>query len=273
VGPRLIRIVSDVHFAERSSRVSALDQLLPLLEGADLFVFNGDTLDTRPGGDVQRTARLRREVLGFFGSCGTPVVFLTGNHDPNLTQRHFMEIGDGRVLVTHGDVLFDTIVPWSGEAKLIRHKVLAALGALPADGSAGLEGVLGAFRAVEGAIPQRHQAESKALRYAISLARDTVWPPHRAFLMLKAWRQAPGRAAALAQSYRPRARCIVNGHTHRAGVWRTPSGVAVVNTGTFTWPFGAMTAEVSPGMVRVRRIESRRGGFHPGANVDEIPLP
>jgi predicted phosphodiesterase len=272
VGPGLIRIVSDVHFAERSSRVGALSQLLPLLEGADMFVFNGDTLDTRPGGDVGRTARLRSEVLGFFGSCGTPVTFLTGNHDPDLTPLHSLDLEEGRVLVTHGDVLFESIVPWSGEAKLIRHRVLSALGALPADGSAGLEGRLGAFRSVEATISQRHQAEKNPLRYAIRFAGDTVWPPHRAFEMLKAWREAPGRAAALAAKHRPRARCIVIGHTHKPGVWRSPSGVAVVNTGSFSRPFGAMVAEVGPGIVRVRRVESKRGAFYPGPIVEEIPI-
>ena len=261
-----------MHFAERLSRVSALSQLRPLLEGADLFVFNGDTLDTRPGGDPQRTAQMRREVLEFFGSCGTPVTFLTGNHDPELTQQHALEFEDGRVLVTHGDVLFESIVPWSGEAELIRHKVLDALAALPADGSAGLEGRLGVFRAIEATISQRHQAESNPLRYALRLANDTVWPPHRGLQMLKAWRDAPGKAAALASAHRPKARCIVIGHTHKPGVWRSPAGVCVVNTGSFSRPFGAMTAEVSAGMLRVRRVECRRGEFRPGGTVDEIPL-
>ena len=88
MGHRLIRIVSDVHFGERSSTVRELGQLRPLVEGADLFVLNGDTLDTRPGGNAARTDRLRREVLGFFASCGMPVTFLTGNHDPDLDGRH-----------------------------------------------------------------------------------------------------------------------------------------------------------------------------------------
>jgi predicted phosphodiesterase len=272
VGAHLIRIVSDVHFAERSSRVRALGQLRPLLEGADLIVLNGDTLDTRPGGNPARTAQMRREVLDFFGSCGTPVTFLTGNHDPDLTSQHSLDFEDGRVLVTHGDILFDSIVPWSGEANLIRHRVRSALAALPADGGGGLEGRLGVFRGIEATIPQRHQAETNPLLYALRLANDTVWPPHRAFHMLKAWKDAPGKAAALASAHRPKARCIVIGHTHRPGVWRSPSGVAVVNTGSFSRPFGALTAEISPGVLRVRRVESRRGAFHPGRTVAQIPL-
>lgn len=268
----LIRIVSDVHYADRSSRVRALGQLRPLLEGASSFVFNGDTLDTRPDHIPQRTADRRREVLDFFASAGTPVTFLTGNHDPDLSRQHALEFEAGRILVTHGDVLFDNIVPWAKDAAAIRDKVLAALAALPEDGSCRLDGRLAAFRSVAATIPQRHQSEPDPFRYALSLAGDTVWPPHRVLSILRAWREAPGRAAALARKHRPRARVIVIGHTHVPGVWRTPSGVAVVNTGSFCRPFGAMAAEITPGRIRIRRIEARRGEFHPGARVAEFSL-
>ena len=55
MAPELIRIISDVHFADRGSRVRSLGQLRPLLEGATLLVLNGDTLDTRPDRHAQRT--------------------------------------------------------------------------------------------------------------------------------------------------------------------------------------------------------------------------
>jgi predicted phosphodiesterase len=270
VGAPLIRIVSDVHYADRSSRVRSLGQLRPLLEGADSFVLNGDTLDTRPDRNPQRTAERRREVLEFFASAGTPVTFLTGNHDPDLSGQHAVELEGGRVLVTHGDVLFDTIVPWAKDAATIRQKILAALAALPEDGTCRLAGRLAAFRSVAATIPQRHQSEPDPLRYALRLAGDTVWPPQRALSILRAWREAPGRAAALARKHRPRAKFIIIGHTHRPGVWQTASGIVVVNTGSFCRPFGAMAAEVTPGRIRIRRIESRQGGFHPGAEVAEF---
>ena len=268
----IIRIVSDVHYADRSSRVRSLEQLCPLLEGAASFVFNGDTLDTRPDRNPQRTAQRRREVLGFFSSAGPPVTFLTGNHDPDISRLHALEFEAGRILVTHGDVLFDAIVPWAKDAPAIRQKILAALAAIPEDGSRLLEGRLAAFRSVAATIPQRHQSEPDPLRYALRLAGDTVWPPQRALSILRAWREAPGRAAALARRHRPKARLIVIGHTHIPGVWRTASGIAVVNTGSFCRPFGAMVAEIAAGAIRVRRIESRQGAFHPGATVTEFEL-
>lgn len=267
-----IRIVSDVHYADRSSRVRSLDQLRPLLEGAAAFVFNGDTLDTRPDRNPARTAMRRREVLDFFAGAGTPVTFLTGNHDPDLSRLHAVEFGGGRVLVTHGDVLFDAIVPWAKDAPAIRQKILAALAAIPAGSGSRLEGRLAAFRSVAATIPQRHQSEPDPLRYALRLAGDTVWPPQRLLSILRAWREAPGRAAALARGHRPRARFIVIGHTHIPGVWRTASGIVVVNTGSFCRPFGAMAAEVAADSIRVRRVAFARGGFRPGSTVAEFGL-
>lgn len=272
MGSPLIRIVSDVHYADRSSRVRSLRQMRPLLEGATSFVLNGDTLDTRAGKNPVRTKEKRREVLEHFGSVGVPVTFLTGNHDPDLSGEHALEFEEGRVLVTHGDVLFDTIVPWSHDARMIKRMVVAALAEIPAEEAGKLDRQLGAFRAVSAAVPQRHQSEPNLFRYGIRLANDTVWPPWRALSILRAWREAPGRADALARKHRPKAAFVLIGHTHKPGVWRMKSGLVVVNTGSFCTPFGAMAADIGSGMVRVRHVESRGGEFHPGASVAEFPL-
>jgi predicted phosphodiesterase len=272
VGSQLIRIVSDVHFADRGSRVRSLSQLRPLLAGATSLVLNGDTLDTRPGKNAHRTAQMRGEVLAFFGAAGMPVTFLTGNHDPDLSGQHSLEFASGRILVTHGDVLFENVVPWSKDAPAIRQKIIAALAAAPEDGSCRLESRLSAYRTVAATVPQLHQSETNPLRYAMRLAGDTVWPPHRVLSILKAWREAPGRAAALAARHRPKARFIAIGHTHRPGVWKTASGIVVVNTGSFCRPFGAMAAEITHDSISIRHVDFRRGEFHPGARVAAFPL-
>jgi predicted phosphodiesterase len=273
VGSSITRIVSDVHYGDRSSRVRSLDQLRPLLAGADAFILNGDSVDTRPDRNRERTEAQRREVLDFFGSAGIPVAFLTGNHDPDISPVHELSLERGKILVTHGDVLFESIVPWSQDAAMIRSKVLAALAAVPDDGTCALESRLSAFRRVAGSIPQRHQSERDPLKYALRLAGDTVWPPDRALKILRAWREAPGRAAALARKHRPRARFVMIGHTHKPGVWRMASGIVVINTGSFSQPFGALTAEVETGGIRVRKVEARGGAFHPGRTVAEFTLP
>jgi predicted phosphodiesterase len=272
VGAELIRIVSDVHFADRGSRVGSLSQLVPLLDGTTSLVLNGDTLDTRPSPYPQRTAQARAEVLDFFRAAGNPVTFLTGNHDPDLSGDHALELAGGQVLVTHGDVLFDDVVPWSRDAPVIRRKISAALAAGGPDGSSRLEGLLSAYRAVAAETPQLHQSETNLLRYVVRLAGDTVWPPQRALNILRAWREAPGKAAALAATHRPKARFIAIGHTHRPGFWRTASGIVVVNTGSFCRPFGPMAADVTSDHLRVRRVDFRNGAFHPGAEVASFNL-
>jgi predicted phosphodiesterase len=272
VGAQLTRVLSDVHYADRSSRIRSLEQLRPLFEGATAMVFNGDTLDTRPSDHPAQTARARKEVMDFLGSTGIPCTLLTGNHDPDLSDDHSLEFARGQVLVTHGDVLFDNIVPWSKFAPMIRTKVIAALAALPEGDSSQFEGRLKAFRTVSASLPQTHQMEKDPIKYAIRLAGDTVWPPHRALQMIKAWNEAPGRAAALARRHRPKARFIMIGHTHRPGVWKTPAGVVVINTGSFCKPFGAMTADITPDAVRVYRLVKKKDQFHRGAAVAEFPL-
>ena len=56
------------------------------------------------------------------------------------------------------------------------------------------------------------------------------------------------------------------------GIWKTASGLVVINTGSFCRPFGALLAEVGSGGIRIRKVEFIRGEFHPGALVSEFPL-
>ena len=63
MGAHLTRVISDVHYADRGSRVRSLSQLRPLLEGVDELAINGDTLDTRPQRNGQHSTQARREVL------------------------------------------------------------------------------------------------------------------------------------------------------------------------------------------------------------------
>ncbi len=272
MGTPPIRIVSDLHYADRVSRIRALAQLSPLLEGSSGIVLNGDTLDTRSSKHPEHVERAKREVAEFFGSSPVPVTFLTGNHDPDISERHATEFADGKVLVTHGDVLFDDIVPWSRDAPVIRDRIIAALAALPEGQSSRFEGRIRAFRSVARTIPQLHQSEPNPFRYVVRLAGETVWPPRRVFSILKSWQETPGKAAALAQNHSAGVRFILIGHTHRPGVWRTPSGVVVINTGSFCRPFGGLTAEVTPDRLRVRKVVFRGNAFHPGPKVADFSL-
>jgi len=269
----LTRIVSDLHFGDRSSRVDALGQLQPLVDGADEFIFNGDTLDTRPGPRPQHTAECRAATHAFANeNTAVRFTFLTGNHDPDFSGRHTVELAGQRVLVTHGDIVFDDIVPWGRDAPLIRKRIGAELGRL---GSAAREDLAERFaiwRRVAATIPQRHQSEPHRLKYALRYAADTVWPPLRVFRILRAWRMHASCMAELARRHFPAAKIIVIGHTHRPGLARLPDGRTVINTGSFCPPLGGFAVDVGPAAVRVRRVEFRAGEFRLSENIAELAL-
>ena len=198
--------------------------------------------------------------------------FLTGNHDPDLTAHHSLELAGGEVFAIHGDILLDSIVPWGRDAALIRRLVAAELAALPAAARDCLEDRVAAWRRVAASVPQRHQSERHPLKYALRFLADTVWPPLRGLEILRVWRAEPARAAALVRRDRPRAKFILLGHTHRPAITRTPGGIVVINTGSFCPPFGGCAVDLTRQQLIVRRIETRGGEFRAGAVLAEFAL-
>lgn len=267
-----IRILSDVHYGDRATRVLRLAQLRPLLDGVSQLILNGDTLDTRAGPNPAHTATCRAEVTEFFPREVPATTFLTGNHDADFSPHHSLDLAGGEVFVVHGDIFFENLVPWSADVSLIERLIAAELRRMPAVHHHDLEQRLAMARRVSAAIPQRHQSERNRLKYLVSFLADTVWPPHRVLRIVQAWRLTATNAAALAARHRPRAKFVIAGHTHRPGIWRMPSGVVVINTGSYCPPLGGTAVDLLPGRLVVRRIEARRGEFHPGDTVAEFPL-
>jgi predicted phosphodiesterase len=268
----LIRIVSDLHFGDHASRVDRLTQLRPLLEGVSQFVLNGDTLDTRPGPLPAHTAECRAAVMAFFPREVAASTFLSGNHDADFTPIHHLDLAAGQVFVTHGDIFFDDIVPWSKDAAFIRRQIAAELRAMRPDLHHQLDSRLAVFRRVAAAIPQRHQSERNKLKFALHYFADTVWPPTRIFRVMLAWRNAPRRAVEVAQRHRPAAKFVICGHTHRPGIWSNGVAVTVINTGSFCPPLGGNAVDLVEGRLRVRQIDFRGGEFRPGEVRAEFAL-
>ena len=129
--PSVIRIFSDLHYGDRGSRIQSLASLAPLFDGAASLVLNGDTIDTRPGPLPDAATRLQAETLDFFARSAPPTTFLTGNHDPNISDHHRLDLAGGQIFVTHGDIIFDDLVPWSQDAPIVRQRIAEQLGASP----------------------------------------------------------------------------------------------------------------------------------------------
>lgn len=266
------RIISDVHYGDQASRVRRLAQLRPLADGVDELVCNGDMLDTRPGPRPQHTLVCRAEVEAFAREHTAAMTFLTGNHDPDFSTRHMLALAADRVVLTHGDIVFDDIVPWGRDAAEIRAKITAAVARLPGREPADLEQRFALWRAVAASTAQRHQSEPRPIRYALRFAADTIWPPLRILRVLRAWRTHPKLVGEFARTHWPAARFILVGHTHRPGITSLPDGRRVINTGSFCAPFGGCAVEVRDDTLTVRRVELRGGEFRLGPTLATFPL-
>ncbi len=262
-----IRILSDLHFGDERSRLRALTALAPLLAGVDQLVLNGDCCHTQAGAVPGEIAALKEH----FAARVPQVVYLTGNHDPDISATHELSLADGRVWVTHGDILFDTLAPWSRLRGRIAGNLARIRQKHPPDDWQRIPTRLLMFReACLGLpcenLPVLHGAPQRFLR----LLRD-LFPPHRALSMLHTWAVAPGRAARLAAAQRPEAQVVVMGHVHFPAVSRR-AGRTIVNTGSFCPPLGALLVDLIGEQVQVRQVEFRAAAFHPGKTVAEISL-
>ena len=92
------------------------------------------------------------------------------------------------------------------------------------------------------------------------------WPPWRVLQIVRAWVRTPRLADELAGRFRPRARFVVIGHTHFAGVWGR-GGRVVVNTGSFLPLSGRYAVRIDPDQLEVRKVERRKGEWVLGRRV------
>lgn len=267
----ITRIISDLHYGDPASRVRSLAGLQPLFAGADRVVFNGDSIETRERPASEEADNVRQEFTEFLRSSVPGGTAITGNHDPDISTIHHLELLGGVVLVTHGEVLFENLVPWSHELPEIREFYRQELAALPV---AAREAPGDRLAACKRACARFELSENPNPRHPWGRLRRVFrifWPPRCTFAMMKAWRELPERAAAFALQFRPGTRFVVVGHTHWPGVW-IRSNTVIINTGSFRPPFGCYAVDASPEQIVVRRVRSSDGRFALGRVVAVFAL-
>ncbi|MBA4137308.1 MAG: hypothetical protein C0518_08335 [Opitutus sp.] len=262
------RILSDLHLYDARSRVRELEQLEPLLAGVQTLVLNGDTCEMRRGLAPAQLARLKQE----FRTRVPEVVFLTGNHDPDISDTHEWFAAGGRVWVTHGDVCFDDLTPWSRHAREIRREIAAELARDPGADYVQLAVRYRIARHVARSEREVPDLVTRGWGAHLRWVWRTFFPPTQVLAMFRCWRNLPRRAAELARTQRPSAQVVVTGHVHFPGVWPVAHGLTVINTGSFFRPLGGHLVDVEDDRVLVRRIERRGKFFQAGRMVAEIHL-
>jgi len=266
-----LRIFSDLHFLEGTCRVQKIDQLRPLLDGADAIILNGDTIDTQnadPGGVV--TNQLKAFFTGH-----VPTTFITGNHDPDISDTHELSLADGSIWLTHGDVFFDDLTPWSHGLNEIHRRLQNAWANVPAHETANLETRLRVFRQICHGLPRDHDPCDDSHRSMLMRYWFLLYPPRCTLSLLHTWATMSHRAARFAAHHRPKAKFIIFGHTHRSGVWCQHDGRVIINTGTFSAPLTAQAVELQGNQLRIRPIVQRHGAFQldPPTKTFALPAP
>jgi predicted phosphodiesterase len=264
----MLRILSDLHVYDARSQVRDLGQLEPLLAGVRTLVINGDSCEMRPGVPTPDITRLQ----GFFRARVPEVIFVTGNHDPDISGTHELLLAGGRVWVTHGDVCFDDLTPWSRKQPDLVRAVRQLLAADPAADYRELGVRLRVAREAARLVGAELDPADRRVSAQFVRLWDTFFPPRQIIAMLRAWRDLPALSAGLAAAQRPSAQVVVTGHVHFPRVWIRSPGPAVINTGSFFSPLGGHLVDVAGDRVFVRRIRRSRGQFEAGRLVAEIPL-
>lgn len=267
--PRTTLIISDTHLG-RPGKATA-ESLRPLWQGIDELVINGDAAEVQipwlrisAVREIDRLADLTRRD-------GVRLTLISGNHDAYLTDNRCLQLCDNRVLVMHGDALHPSVAPWTRSAKALQGLTERALSDIHPDERETLQARLSVAQ---------HVGHSEFLEeYVLSNRGEgglwhAVRRPWEVPQVLWYWRREPALAQRFLERYAPRARFIVLGHSHRAGVWQR-GGRVIINTGAFIFPGRPWCAVLRDGALRVERINKSRGLYHradePTAEFDGLP--
>lgn len=260
------RVFSDLHLGHPASTVRSVAELFPLFEGCGRVLLNGDTVETCSGALAGESLARAGELLDRLREAGVEVVVLPGNHDPDREGPSLVELEAGGVVVTHGDICFRYGSPWSPWVPKVKDKLDAAEAQ-----AGGFENARTLEARAELAKAYARAFHPRPRRFTGFLGKlETIshaaWPPTTPLAILDIWKNGPERVARWMEKFTPRAKVLVMGHTHRAGMWQR-RGRWVINTGAFHPFTRPHFVESEPGRLRLVEIEHRHGAFRPGRTI------
>ncbi len=264
-----IRIISDLHFGHPASMIEQPRQLIPLFRDVKTVIFNGDSVELRylRGRRIgMRNSVLLREACE---GAGARPVFINGNHDPILSDLSHVDLVDGAVLVTHGDLLFHDISPWSHEAGVLGEAHSRELAGIEEDAFLDFETRLKASKRAALAIELHRSGERRAPFSVMRTVLRECWPPWRPLQIVHSWaitRRGPRRWHVF--SGRGRGSFSSATLIFRVTWQRGPR--MIINTGSFL-PFGGrMAVDIQGETLKVCPILTDRALFQAGAPMMEF---
>jgi predicted phosphodiesterase len=266
-----IRIISDLHLGHSASLARNIAQVEPLFQDVRSVVFNGDTIEMRSERSRERAQEILLEVQQFCRQQHAATCFINGNHDPIISTTNHLELGEGSLLVTHGDVLFHETPHRSGRATHRNGGRPKFPRQLSVNDRATLEQILSTNKRVSHAISYEDFTIPNGPWGQFTTFMRQTWPPRRFVSMVSNWKDNPGRAVDLVRVYCPRTRCVIVGHTHLPGIWHR-HGYHVINTGSYLPMLGRLAVDYCDDFITVRKVVLRRGKFHLGRQMARFRL-
>lgn len=139
-------IISDVHVKNSNGWKEQIDGLREVWAKAGTVVFNGDTVGGRETNNGTSTEEILTYISKLCAKDGTEAVFLAGNSDYFLDVAKHLLLVEGRILITHGDVIFPEMSPWYDDAHLYKAARDSALQQMPQKLRSTLKGQLSSTR-------------------------------------------------------------------------------------------------------------------------------
>ncbi len=240
-------ILSDLHLGREPWRATA-DMLRPLWAGVQHVIINGDVAELY---DPRYVEAAERETLRLQELCeadGVTLTLLAGNHDPDVTDERFLFLGDGKILVMHGDSINPAIAPWCATAPVMRAAFDKTLASFPVETREQLGNRLTATR---------HAALAKwdVIKSDMHMVgfRRMLRKPWTFFQVMHYWMTFPSEAAKFMERYAPQATVLIAGHTHRQGVWKRGHRT-IINTGGYAFPASPRVVILEGRTITVLRV-------------------
>jgi predicted phosphodiesterase len=237
-----VRILSDLHLGHKICRIEQVSALRPMIAGAGTVVFNGDTWQELAVPFRNRSTVMLDELQALCREEGAEAVFLSGNHDPGWPGPGWIELADGRIVITHGDALLAAGSPWKREILVSDKRVRALWDKYPAAAHAA-EARLSVAREIARDLCS---VEYPTGRHLLQRAWDAMIPPRRVLKMIEAWTTQGAVGAKFCADYFPQAEVLLIGHFHWSGCWLR-EGRRIINTGSFMAPGRAHWVEWNEG--------------------------
>ena len=190
----MLRILSDLHFRDATSRLERLEDLLPLLEGVTELWLNGDTCDNQSG----MTAAELAEIKEFFTAHVPRVRFITGNHDPDISEEHEASAAHGRIWACHGDACLDDIVPWSRVRETLVDRINEIRSAHPELNYTSFEDRVRIMRMACTGFARECDPEKQDSWHLLRRICTEFFPPRQPWAMVHTWATFGTRAATAA---------------------------------------------------------------------------